>query len=60
MENLGKDDLIQLLNFYRQKASDLEFQVLQLQININKINSKQSEPVPAIKTVVHKNNKTKE
>lgn len=36
MENLGTDELTQLVNFYRQRAADLELQVLQLQMKLNK------------------------
>lgn len=60
MENLGKEELLQIVNFYRQKCSDLEFQLLQLQINFNKAIANQSKPIPATKTVVNKINKTKE
>ncbi len=49
MEDLSLDEVKQLLNFYKQKSSELEFQVLQMQIKINKL-SKQEDPVPAIKT----------
>ena len=50
MEELGVEELKQLVNFYRQKASDTEFQLLQTQIKFNKLMIKQSEPVPATKT----------
>lgn len=60
MDNLTREELIQLINFYRQKSSDLELQLLQSQINFNKIVSQKSESVPAIKTTVNKTNKTKE
>lgn len=36
MENLSSEELIQLVNFYRQRAADLELQVLQLQLKIGK------------------------
>jgi hypothetical protein len=36
MEDLSSEELIQLVNFYRQRAADLEFQVLQLQLKLNK------------------------
>ena len=42
------DDLKQLLNFYKQKSSELEFQVLQMQIKLNRL-VKQEDPVPATK-----------
>lgn len=33
MDNLSKDDLTQLIKFYKDKCSDLEMQYLVLQIN---------------------------
>jgi len=50
MEDLGVEEIKQLVNFYKQKASDLEFQVLQLQLKLNKLIINQAAPVPAIKT----------
>ena len=49
MEELGVEELKQLINFYRQKASDTEFQLLQIQLRFNKLMMQQSEPVPATK-----------
>lgn len=49
MEDLNIEEVKQLVNFYRQKASDLEFQVLQLQLKINKLLIQNSTPVPATK-----------
>jgi hypothetical protein len=49
MEDLGIDEVKQLVNFYRQKASDLEFQLLQAQLKMNKLALAKSEPVPATK-----------
>jgi len=49
MEELGIDEVKQLVNFYRQKASDLEFQLLQTQIKLNKLIVQQSAPVSATK-----------
>ena len=43
----------QLINYYRQRSSDLEFNVLQLQMKLNKIISLQ-ESKPVTKTVVEK------
>jgi len=53
MNNLEKDELIQLVTFYKQRSSDLEFSVLQLQMKLNKIISLQ-ESKPATKTVIEK------
>lgn len=58
MEELGTEDLKQLVNFYRQKASDLELQLLQSQLKITKIMIQQQPSVPATKTVVEKKTKT--
>jgi hypothetical protein len=49
VEDLNNEEIKQLLNFYRQKSSDLEFQVLQSQIKINKLVANQIEPEPATK-----------
>jgi len=39
MDNLENEDLIQLLSFYKQKASDAELEFLKLQLKYNKLNS---------------------
>ena len=39
MNNLEKDELVQLLTFYKQKLSDTELELLKLQLEINKLNS---------------------
>jgi hypothetical protein len=49
VEDLGIDEVKQLVNFYRQKASDLEFQLLQAQLKMNKLMITKSEPVSATK-----------
>ena len=56
MEDLGVEDLKQLINFYKQRSSDLEFSLLQSQIKLNKIIFLQSseEPKQATKTVIDK------
>ena len=43
------DELNQLLSFYRQKAADLELQLLQSQIKLNKLVVTPTETVPATK-----------
>ena len=53
VEDLGVEELKQLINYYKQRSSDLEFSVLQLQMKLNKIISLQ-ESKPATKTVVEK------
>jgi hypothetical protein len=56
MDDLTKEELIQLLTFYRQSKSDLELSLLQTQIKLNKaislVNS--DVPVPATKKVIDK------
>jgi len=54
VEELGIEELKQLVNFYRQKASDNEFQLLQAQLRLNKIMVQQSAPVPATKITKNK------
>ena len=39
MNNLEKNELIQLVNFYKQKLSDVELNLLTLQLEINKLQS---------------------
>ena len=55
MENIGIEDLQQMLNYYIKKSSDLEIQLLQMQLKFNKIASASNslvtdEQKPAIKT----------
>jgi hypothetical protein len=38
------EDLKQLVTFYRQRASELEMQVLQSQLKINRLTANQEEP----------------
>ena len=39
MNNLEKDELVQLVTFYKQKLSDVELESLKLQLEVNKLNS---------------------
>ena len=39
MENLDKNELVQLITFYKQKLSDTELELLKLQLELNKLNS---------------------
>ena len=41
MEDVTIDELRQLLTFYKQRASDIEFTLLQTQIKLNKFMSAQ-------------------
>ena len=43
MEDLQKGDLIKLVNFYKNKSSDVELEFLKLQINSELILKKQLE-----------------
>lgn len=55
MDNLSKEELVQFVNYYRQRSSDLELQNLQLQVKFNKLSgSIESED---IKKVSDKNKK---
>jgi hypothetical protein len=45
MQDLEKKELIQLVNFYKQKSSDLEIEYLISQIKLNKKTEAQSEQV---------------
>ena len=53
MENLEKNELLQLIRFYKQKLSDVELESLKLQLEVNKLNSMvlslSQEPVKKIK-----------
>ena len=60
MEDLGRDELIQLVTFYKQRASDLEFSLLQTQLKLNKASliSNQDQAVQAAKTTADKKQKS--
>ena len=51
MEDLNIEEVKQLVVFYKQKSSDLEFNLLQMQIKLNRTMSVQDsiEAKPAIK-----------
>jgi hypothetical protein len=59
MEDLSIEELKQLVTFYKQRSSDLEFSLLHTQLKLNKVISLQNfeEPKQAIKTVVDKKTK---
>jgi hypothetical protein len=46
MQNEEIEDLKQLVTFYRQRSSELEMQVLQAQLKINRLTINQEEPTP--------------
>ena len=39
MEDLTKEEMVQLVTFYKQKVSDIELELLKLQLKYNKLNS---------------------
>jgi len=47
MDNFEKEDLLQLINFYKNRAADLELQLLQAQLKINRLET--VEPIAATK-----------
>jgi hypothetical protein len=60
VEDLGRDELIQLVTFYKQRSSDLEFSLLQTQLKLSKaiLFNGNDQAVPATKTVVDKKPKS--
>jgi hypothetical protein len=52
MENLEKNELVQLITFYKQKLSDTELELLKIQLEVNRLNSiiLSSTPEPAKKS----------
>jgi hypothetical protein len=54
MNDLGIEELKQLLTFYKQKSSELEFTLLQSELKINKLNAfkTQVEEAEKIKTEI--------
>ncbi len=49
MEDLNIDEVKQLVNFYRQKASDLELQILQIQLKNARSTNLEQDSIPATK-----------
>lgn len=58
MDDLGIEELKQLVTFYRQRASELEFSNLQLQLKFNRIINQVSQPIPATKVSAEKKTKS--
>lgn len=58
MEDLNIDELKQLVNFYKQRSADFEFQVLQLQLKLNRLIFASQQPSPEVKNVSEKKTKT--
>ena len=58
MEDLGIEELTQLVMFYKQRASDLELNLLQTQLKLNKAISVKAEELKSLnKTVSDKKTK---
>lgn len=49
VEDLTLEDAKQLINFYKQRASDMELSNLQWQLKYNRLLALNSQSVPAIK-----------
>jgi hypothetical protein len=49
MNDLGIEELKQIITFYKQRASELEFSNLQWQLRYAKLQESLSQPVPATK-----------
>jgi hypothetical protein len=56
MEDLNIEELRQLVTFYKQRSSDLEFSLLQTQLKLNKASSFQGsdEQKASVKTIIDK------
>ena len=56
MEDLNIEELRQLVTFYKQRSSDLEFSLLQTQLKLNKAISFQGsdEQKASVKTIIDK------
>jgi hypothetical protein len=56
MEDLNIEELRQLLSFYKQRVSDVEFSMLQTQIKLNKFMSESiNKDTVAAKSNIEKN-----
>jgi hypothetical protein len=49
MDDLGIEELKQLISFYKQRSSELEFSNLQWQLRYAKLQASLSQPIPATK-----------
>jgi hypothetical protein len=49
MEDLGIEELKQLIHFYKQRTNELEYVNLQWQLRYNKLLQSNSKPIPATK-----------
>ncbi len=54
MEDLGTEELKQIISFYKQRANELEYANLQWQLRHNRLLQANSESIPATKTVKNK------
>ena len=58
MEDLGIEEIKQIVTFYKQRASDLELSNLQWQLKYNKLLLNNSQPVTATKVTAERKNKS--
>ena len=54
MEDLTTEEVKQLVTFYKQKATEMEFTLLQVQLKLNRFLL--TEPVPEKNNISKKNN----
>jgi|Laugrespbdmm15sd_2_1035082.scaffolds.fasta_scaffold00279_17 hypothetical protein len=58
MEDLGIEEIKQIVTFYKQRASDLELSNLQWQLKYNKLLLNNSQPVTATKVTAERKTKS--
>lgn len=58
MEDLGIEEIKQIVTFYKQRASDLELSNLQWQLKYNKLLLNNSQPVTATKVTADRKTKS--
>ena len=58
MEELGIEEIKQIVTFYKQRVSDLELSNLQWQLKYNKLLLNNSQPVTATKVTAERKTKS--
>lgn len=58
MEDLGIEEIKQIVTFYKQRVSDLELSNLQWQLKYNKLLLNNSQPVTATKVTAERKTKS--
>ena len=58
MDDLGIEEIKQIVTFYKQRASDLELSNLQWQLKYNKLLLNNSQPVTATKVTAERKTKS--